>query len=330
MKRVLAVLMACLMTLSFQVYASDASTESNSTDVSGKRIFFINVWRALDFFVNIEAAVKKEAEEYGVEVTCVDANLDYVATSDYMSQAVIGQYDCIMIDGDESLVPAANEAEAQGVPVINYDTYIGGKTSALVASDNKDMGRLDGEYAVELLKEKYDGEVKGIIYYLNFPVSSMQDRCAGFLEVFEEYPDVTLIEEVPNAEDVEVCQKLMDNVLIAAPEGNIDMIFASNSSSALGTIAAVESAARKDVIVIGIDDEEGQLNELKKSDSCYYATVAQDPIAIGTYCVEAAVKVMNGEEVEDIAVPAKLLTKENIEEYIAENESAKAELDAYK
>ena len=181
------------------------------------------------------------------------------------------------------------------------------------------------ENVIECAIEWLRGDKEATVTAYN--ASKLKNRVT---KLAEEYPDVTLIEEVPNAEDVEVCQKLMDNVLIAAPEGNIDMIFASNSSSALGTIAAVESAARKDVIVIGIDDEEGQLNELKKADSCYYATVAQDPIAIGKYCVEAAVKVMNGEEVEDIAVPAKLLTKENIEEYIAENESAKAELDAYK
>lgn len=307
--------------------AEDAAPEESEP----KKIFFINVWRALDFFVNIEASVKRAAEEMGFEITCVDANLDYVKTADYVSQAVIQGYDVIMIDGDASLIPAAEEAMAAGVTVINYDTWIGTENiTALVASNNQDMGRLDGEYAVELLKEKYDGEVKGVVYYINFPVSSMQERVSGFVSVMEQYPDVELVEIVPSEEVIEVVQKLVENVLIANPEGTIDMIFGANSTTSMGAIAAVTSANRTDLMVLGIDDEEGQMTELQTEGSCYYATVAQDPIAIGQLCVEAAAKALNGEEVEDISVPAVLVTKDNVAEYLATNAADKEALAPYK
>lgn len=296
-----------------------------------KKVYFINAIRALDYFVNIEASVKKECEDRGYEVTCVDCNADYNKASEYVSQAILEKYDAIMICGDGSLIPAALEAKEAGIPVVNYDAYIGGgDVAARVSSDNIKMGKMAGEYAIELLKEKYDGEVKGNVVYINFSISSMQERCEGFKAAFENYPDVILEEQIPKDQFVDACSVLMENVLTANPAGTIDVIYGSNSGAALGALAAAETANRKEVQVIGIDDEEGQINALKESDVPYYMTVSQDPIAIGRISIEAIEKIFAGEEVGNVTVDARIVTKDNVEEFIANEQKSKNEIAPYK
>lgn len=297
-----------------------------------KRVMFINGIRALEFFVNIEAAMLKEAEQYGWDVTCVDAQGVPANAADYISQAVAAQYDAVVVGSDETIIPAVEEAVDKGVVVINYDAWCGSeKVTARVSSDNVAMGRQVGDYAVELLKEKYDGEVKGNVIYMNFSISSMLDRCAGFVSAFEGYENVNLIEVIPKDQFIDESYITMENTLTAMPDGTVDVIFGSNSGVTLGALAAAETAGRKDMVIMGIDDEEGQLNALKDPNSVYVATLAQDPIAIGRICTETLAKIFAGEEVNQVvSVKANLVTKSNVEEYIANDTAAKAEIEAYK
>ncbi len=307
----------------------EAEPEAASEEET-KRIYFINSIRAMDYFVYIEAGAKRMAEKMGYEMVCVDANGDTTKQSDFISQAVVEGYDAILVGGDATLIPAVEEANAAGIPVLNYDSPIGAEAAGLVASDNMMMGKQAGEYAVELLKEKYDGEVKGRVIYINFPIASMQDRCAGFVEAFAEYPDVVLEEQVPQAQFVDECSILMENVLTANAEGTLDIVFGSNSGAALGAIAAAGSSGRTDVMMVGIDDEDGQLNALKDSESPYYMTVAQDPITIGELSIEAIGWIFAGEEVGNVTVDARVVTKDNVKEFVANEQQRKDDIAPYK
>ena len=213
MKKLLALVLALLLVAAL---ATGALAEET------KKIMFVNPIRSLDYFVNIEASVLKEAADRGYSVTCVDANGDQMTAADYVSQAVVSDFDAVMICGDETLITAANEAADAGIAVINFDAWIGGgKLDARVSSDNEAMGRQMGEYAVEMLKEKYDGEVKGNVIYLNFSISSMLDRCAGFVSAFEGYPDVKLIEVIPKDQFIDESYITMENTLESLQQNKI-------------------------------------------------------------------------------------------------------------
>lgn len=83
-------------------------------------------------------------------------------------------------------------------------------------------------------------------------------------------------------------QKLTDNLLIANPEGTLDIIYGSNAGVHLEHLLLISSAGREDIALVGIDNEEGQLNALK--DGRYYkATVAQDSYSIGEEAMNAAI-----------------------------------------
>lgn len=338
-KRLMALLLFTAMVLSLAACGTaapkettkDAVTETAASEpAEAKKIMFINVMRSLGYFQNIEAMVKKTADEMGYQVDCLDVNCDYELEADYIEQAVMQGYDAVMICGDESLTASAEDAMKQGIAVVNYDAWIGSDNlSACVASDNVAMGRQMGEYAVELLKEK-NGAVTGTVLYMNYTYSTTADRVEGFVSAFKDYPDVNLVEVIPTDPDnIDECATSAENTLTAHPKGTADIFFGPNSGTALGILSAAQSANRDDVIVLGIDDEEGQIAALQDEGSCYYATVAQDPFSIGKACVECLGSIFSGELGLKVSVDSVLVTKENVAEYVANRETTLKELEKW-
>ena len=337
MKKVTALFLSLAMVMgmagcSMEKETKEPETGTTKKEEGEKRIAFISPANQFDFFVYIGAEIKKIGEEKGVQVDMFDAALDVNKEADLMSQAVLQKYDAIIVGpvDTEALVPSIKEANEVGIPVINYDSFVeGADVYARVGSGNKEMGALAGEYAAEMLKEK-NGEVKGNVIVLSYPaLETINQRNAGFIEVMKEYPDVVIKEETVEECTAEGGQKLTDNLLIANPEGSLDIIYGSNAGVALGALASVSSADRKDVALVGIDNEEGQLNALKDG-SFYKATIAQDSYSIGEKAMEAALAAIEGEKTGDVVVPGILVTAENVEEYLADDQAKKDELESYK
>lgn len=338
MKRTIALLIAATTILGMSGCSmgdgtkDGAAGDTTTADSGEKKVAYISAANQFDFFVYIGAQIKKTGEENGVQVDMFDAALDVNKEADLMSQAVLQGYDAIIVGpvDTEALVPSIKEANEAGIPVINYDSFIeGAEVYARVGSGNKEMGKMAGEYAVEMLKEK-NGEVKGNVIVLSYPaLETMNQRNEGFIEVLKEYPDVTVKEETVEECTAEGGQKLTDNLLIANPEGSLDIIYGSNAGVALGALASVSSADRTDVSLLGIDNEEGQLNALKDG-RFYKATIAQDAYSIGEEAMKAALAAMEGEKTGDVIVPGVLVTSENVEDYLADDQAKKDELEAYK
>ena len=302
-----------VLSVSMAAGALGMNTAVVHAEESAKKVAYISAANQFDFFVYIGAEIKKVGEENGVQVDMFDAALDVSKEADLMSQAILQKYDAIIVGpvDTQALIPSIKEANDAGIPVINYDSFIeGAEVYARVGSGNKEMGKTAGEYAADMLKEKY-GEVK------------------GFIEALKEYPDVTIKEETVEECTAEGGQKLTDNLLIANPEGTLDIIYGSNAGVALGALASVSSAGREDIALVGIDNEEGQLNALK--DGRYYkATVAQDSYSIGEEAMNAALSAIEGKKTGDVVVPGILVTADNVEDYLTDDQAKKDELEEYK
>ena len=296
-----------VLSVSMAAGALGMNTAVVHAEESAKKVAYISAANQFDFFVYIGAEIKKVGEENGVQVDMFDAALDVSKEADLMSQAILQKYDAIIVGpvDTQALIPSIKEANEAGIPVINYDSFIeGAEVYARVGSGNKDMGKTAGEYAADMLKEKY-GEVKGNVIVLSYPaLETMNQRNEGFIEALKEYPDVTIKEET-------------------------DIIYGSNAGVALGALASVSSAGREDIALVGIDNEEGQLNALK--DGRYYkATVAQDSYSIGEEAMNAALSAIDGKKTGDVVVPGILVTADNVEEYLTDDQAKKDELEEYK
>lgn len=291
------------------------------------RIAFVTPGASFDFFAYMAAAARKTAEENGATVDVLDGNFDVSKMSELLTTAVAQNYDVIMTLGHPGLVPAVLDANQAGIPVVNYDARLdGADVYAHIASDNVAMGRQIGDYVAERI-----GEQDAHILILGYPPSASDaNRAEGFHAAFEGKANVTFDELQPaNTPSLEEAQKLMKDVLVRMPKGEIDYIFATSAGNGLGALAAVQTAGRDEIQIVSVDAEDGQLEALKTSPS-YLATIAQDGIAIGTTSTKAALAALKGEKMGTINVPTILVTRDNVDQYAADLSAAKAELAAYK
>ena len=314
--------------------ANDAQTETPAADadlLTGKRVAFISAANQFDFFVYIGAKIKQIGEQNGITVDCFDAALDVSKEADLMTQVILQKYDAIIMGpvDTNALLPSVQEANDAGIPVINYDSFMDADTYARVGSSNYEMGKSAGEWAASYLKET-KGSVSGKIIVLAYPaLETMNQRIAGFVDTLNEYTDLEIQEEIVSTCDAEGGQQLVENLLIANQAGTLDMIYGANAGVVLGASAAVEAADRTDVAIVGIDNEQGELDAINGG-TAFKATVAQDPIKIGEDAMLAAIEAIKGNKSGDIVVPGILVTADNIAEYISIDAAQKAELEKYK
>jgi ribose transport system substrate-binding protein len=83
----------------------------------------------------------------------------------------------------KGIAPAVKRAKEAGIVVIAVDVGADGGVDATVMSDNKQAGQQAGQYIVDKLKGK------GQMVIVNGPpITSVQDRVAGALEVLRSTP----------------------------------------------------------------------------------------------------------------------------------------------
>jgi len=142
--------------------------------------------------------------------------------------------------------------------------------------------------------------------------------------------DVHEVFETPECSGIEIVDEqtanfmrtdgnnLMTNWLTAGIE--FDAVIANNDEMAIGAIQALKAADRDmdSVIIAGIDATADALAAMQAGD--LDVTVFQNGAAQGRGAVDAMVKLIKGEEVEQkIWIPFELVTPDNMQAYIERN-----------
>ena len=109
--------------------------------------------------------------------------------------------------------------------------------------------------------------------------------------------------------------KTMEDLLNAYPD-QIDIVLCHNDDTAIGAMNACKSAGVEDMIIVGFDGNASAV-DLILAGEMVKATVAQQPYEMGYQAVEAALKAINGETVEEVInAPVTVVTAENGQEYL--------------
>ncbi|WP_066646847.1 sugar ABC transporter substrate-binding protein [Christensenella timonensis] len=287
------------------------------------------------FFQDMLAAAKKEAEAQGVKLIDLDGAGDVQKQLEGVEDMISGtKVNALILNPVDSaaISPATLEANAAGIPVVTVDVRSEqGDVVAHVASNNMDIGREAGKYAVELLKER-NGSEKGKVLIIGYPqITSISDRAAGFQEIMEQYPDIEVVEQDPTNLNVQEAQTLMENLTQTYPEGTLDIVYGANATNAVGVISATEAAGRTDYDIIGVDDDPEILNAISKN-GVTAATVVQAPIEMGKLAVQIAVKAAKGETIDEseVATPLTVVTRETYADFMKTYEQNQKDIEAYK
>jgi len=136
----------------------------------------------------------------------------------------------------------------------------------------------DGYRIGKVLAEKLGGKGKVGILSGSLTATNHVNRVKGFKRAMAEYPNIQIVFERPDNDDLPTAVTLTENALQANPD--LNAVFGCNASNPIGAARAVTNAGKAGkVLVVGFDDLPETLQFIK--DGGIYATMAQRQWEIG-------------------------------------------------
>jgi inositol transport system substrate-binding protein len=187
---------------------------------------------------------------------------------------------------------------------------------AFVGSDERQSGTLQMKEVCKLMGGK--GQILVLMGELSNQAARQRTQDIHDVLATPECSGIQIIEEQTGNWMRTQGTDLMTNWISAGHQ--FDAVVSNNDEMAIGAIQSLKAAGydMKDVIVAGIDATQDALAAMKAGD--LDVTVFQDAAGQGKGAIDTALKLINGEPVEDFVwVPFELVTPENMDTYAAKN-----------
>lgn len=262
---------------------------------------------------------KAAAADFGIEIEVVapvESNNNDEQISLVQQVIAQGKDILVMVPADSTgIVPAIEEINAAGIPVINLNTKINNESGTansetFVVADNTICGTLCAEELVRLAGEE------GEAIILEGPSGGQVtiDLSNAAQAVFEKYPGIKVVDIQDAKFDRSTGFTTTQNLLQAHP--NLKIIFSCNDEMALGAVQALKEAGKLDqVFVGGIDGNADALAAIKEG--TMEVTVYKNFWLQAYTAVEAAAKFLDGQKLEEkIAVDLEAVTPANVDKYL--------------
>jgi erythritol transport system substrate-binding protein len=203
------------------------------------------------FFKAEAVGAEAKAKELGYEALVLVHDDDANKQSELIDTAISRGAKAIILDnaGADASVAAIQKAKDAGIPsfLIDREINAAGVAVAQIVSNNYQGAQLGAQEFVKLMGEKGNYvELVGKESDTNAGI-----RSKGYADVLSEYPDLkSVAKQSANWSQTEAFAK-METILQANPD--IKGVISGNDTMAMGAIAALAAAGRKDVIVVGFD-----------------------------------------------------------------------------
>lgn len=236
------------------------------------------------FFKAEAVGAEAKAKSLGYETLILVHDDDANKQSQLIDTAIGRGAKAIILDnaGSEASIAAVKKAKDAGIPSFLIDREINATGIAVsqIVSNNYQGAQLGAEEFVKLMGEKGNYvELLGREADLNAGI-----RSKGYHDVIDEYPEMKMVaQQSANWSQTEGYSK-METILQANP--NIKGVISGNDTMAMGAIAALQAAGRKDVIVVGFDGSNDVRDSIKSGG--IKATVLQPAFAQAQMAVEQA------------------------------------------
>ena len=267
------------------------------------------------FWKSVKAGADKAAAELGVEVIWKgplkedDRAEQIKVVEQFTSEGVSGI--CVAPLDREALVRPVSSAMDRKIPVVIFDSALGGKVGedfvSFVATNNRAGGKMAGEQLAKLL----GGKGKVVLLRYSVGSASTEERESGFLEVMKANPGITMLVDnryggatVASAKDE--AMKLVDKLKEA------DGVFCPNESSTLGMLGALRDMDLTGKIkFVGFDATPALVDALCKGEC--QALISQDPTRMGYLAVKTCVAAIKGEKVDPVVdTGVRLITPDGL------------------
>lgn len=236
------------------------------------------------FFGQEAVAAEQRAHALGYDTLKFSHGDDAFRQSELIDTAIARNAAAIILDnaGADASVAAVQKAKNAGIPVFLIDREISarGIASAQIVSNNYQGAMLGAKAFADALGENGGyAELVGKESDTNAAI-----RSKGYHEVLDQYPGLRMIvRQSANWSQSEAFTKVQ-SILQAHPE--VKGIIAGNDTMALGAVAALKSAGRSDVVVVGFDGSNDARDAILAGS--LRATVLQPAYRQAQYAVELA------------------------------------------
>lgn len=304
-------MMALLLTGMVALAAAGCGGLSGS---SGKMIAFVSHDEAAGFPGALYEGIKAKAEGQGYSVEFTNAGMDSSAQIDQMNEIIAKKPAAIVLLPVEAsaLTPSVEKANKEGIPVLVTNRDIAGGKTAQVHSDERQAGRLQGEFMAKNLRQGAK-----IVYFMGDSAqASARERWEGFKEAcLDKRPDIEVVASADAGWGKTEAMKDMTLWLRVFPQ--IDAIVSGNDDMALGGIAAMKAAGRfnSGILVTGVDAGDEAVKAVAAGDMSQ--TIKQDADQSADTILSLIQKmIQGGQSSEDEKVPFIEITKSNVASFL--------------
>jgi ribose transport system substrate-binding protein len=263
------------------------------------------------FFIALNDGIKAVLEANGDKLVTLDPALDQAKQIAEIEDLIAQKVDGIFLNPVDwkGVRPALEEAKKAGIPIINVDAPVFDVdlVNCVIASDNYKAGVLVAQDVMKRMKSAN-------VVLLEHPTAkSAIDRTASFYDTVKDNPKYKIVARQSSNGQLEQAMPVMENIIQA--NSKIDVVMGLNDPTAMGALAALQSAKRdKGVLVYGVDGSPDAKKLIKEGKIT--ATAAQSPKTIGKTAGETIYKILAGKSVEKtILVPVFLIDKTNVDKY---------------
>ena len=293
-KRILAVLMACVMLLALggcsEKDASSKGGESNDKIKIGYDIYYLgNSW-SVQLYQEFKWNVENNYADK-VDVTYVESDNDISKQIANIEDLIAQDVDVIITTPCDTtaLNSTLQEAMDAGIKVILLAATIDGDSyDSLITVDERDFGASGAKW----LAEQLGGEGKIIMLEGISGYSTSTLRQEGAMSVFKEYPGIEIIADEDAGWDYATAKTVTSDLLATYPE--IDGVWSQGGAMTLGAIEAFQAAGRELVPMTG-EDNNGYLKACVENNMEGIAVAK--PTWLTRVALDTAISLMNGEEV---------------------------------
>lgn len=245
--------------------AAAAIMTSGASAQDKPKIGLVQIDLSNPFHLGEVEGAKEAARRAGFDLVVTSGEGDVTKQVRAMENLINEGVDAISINFIDSAAfgPTMIKAAAAGIPVVCLHSRIEG-CAATLGFDERYTGKIVGEYAIELLKERYKGEVKGEVANLQGLLGQglNTDRSGGFTDVMAQYPGVKVAAQEPTDWDPTKAVSITENWMTAHP--NLDLIYGNSDSLTVPAAGVIERAGKQDqVMLVSVDGTEPGLQAVK-------------------------------------------------------------------
>lgn len=286
-----------------------------------------------DFFITVEAGLKKAAEDAGYEYNLATTDRDStkmassIDTLQTMGADIIVDFNCLPEQGAAS----AEKLQGEGIPMLAVDSDYG-DVAYFFGVNNYDAGETLGNGMKDFVESKFDGSLDYVVCLWDSQAGdSIKDRCLGGADV--------LVEAYGLGEDQVVWLDMMaddtktrsmtQDWLESHPDAKKIAFIGQNDDRGYAITQAVLATGREGDSIVGSHNADpSAVENFQKQDEAnpWVLTVSYESYNYGSQIFDYVKAILSGDAEGEKERFAKtmLVTCDNVEEYVKERDEVEA------